>query len=206
MRNTLSFTLTLTLGLFSCACGDPQTDEAPVESARADDGAADQETAAAPADGSIHALTAETLDGESIGLDRYAGKVVVFVNVASKCGYTRQYEDLQALHAELGGDGFAVVGIPSNDFGGQEPGTADEIRAFCTDNYGVTFDMLAKTGTKEGDSPIFDSLARMTGERPTWNFCKYVVSPDGTSAKFFASSAKPGGDELRGAIDAMREG
>ncbi len=153
---------------------------------------------------SVYALEATTLAGEAVRLDRYAGKVVLFVNVASKCGYTRQYEGLQALHEELGGEDFAIVGIPSNDFGGQEPGSAAEIAAFCTENYGVTFDMLAKVGTKEGDSPIFDALAGMTGERPGWNFCKYVVSPDGTDARFFSSGATPTGDEIRGAITAMR--
>lgn len=155
-------------------------------------------------DESVYGLSATTLGGEAFEMSRYQGKVVVFVNVASKCGYTPQYKELQALHDELGGDGFAIVGVPSNDFGRQEPGTADEIREFCSTNYGVTFDMLAKTGTKEGDSPLFDRLASMTGERPSWNFCKYVVSSDGTAAKFFPSSAKPLGDEMRGAIDELR--
>ncbi|WP_145201925.1 glutathione peroxidase [Planctomycetes bacterium Poly30] len=152
---------------------------------------------------SVYALSMNTLGGEPVDLSKYAGKVTVFVNVASKCGYTPQYADLQKLSEELGGEDFALVGIPSNDFGGQEPGTAEEIQAFCSENYGVTFDMLEKVGTKEGDSAIFDALATMTGKRPGWNFCKYVVSKDGTSALFFESKAKPTGPELRGAIDKM---
>lgn len=155
---------------------------------------------AAPAADSVYALAAETLGGEAVDLSKYEGKVTLFVNVASKCGYTPQYAGLQALHDELGGEGFAIVGVPSNDFGGQEPGTASEIQAFCQQNYGVTFDMLSKQGTKEGDSPLFDRFAELTGERPGWNFCKYVVSKDGRTARFFPSRVAPDSPELAEAI------
>ena len=197
----------------AASCGTPEAKSNDAEQA-VGEAAADADTAMVEstdspttqpvADDSVYALSATTLAGDAVDLERYQGKVVVFVNVASKCGYTPQYKDLQALHDELGGQDFAIVGVPSNDFGRQEPGTAEEIQEFCSSNYGVTFDMLAKTGTKEGDSPLFDRLAAMTGERPSWNFCKYVVSPDGTTAKFFASSAKPLGDEMRGAISELR--
>lgn len=152
---------------------------------------------------SVYALDAKTLSGDDVSLGKYSGDVTVFVNVASKCGYTPQYEGLQALHEELAGNGVTVVGVPSNDFGKQEPGSAEDIAAFCQENYGVTFDMLEKVSTKDG-SPLFDRLADMTGERPGWNFCKYVVSKDGTEAKFFASGVTPSSDELRGAIAAYQ--
>ncbi len=163
-------------------------------------------TAPAPeaAGSGLYALDATALDGGAMPLSMLQGKVTVFVNVASKCGYTPQYAGLQKLQEELGGEDFTVVGIPSNDFGRQEPGSAEEIQAFCEENYGVTFPMLAKVGTKEGDSPIFDGLAGMTGERPNWNFCKYVVSKDGTEARFFKSSEGPEGSALRDAIVEFR--
>jgi glutathione peroxidase len=155
-------------------------------------------------DSSVYRVSAKTLAGEDLDLSAYQGKVTMFVNVASKCGYTPQYKDLQELHEELGGEGFAIVGVPSNDFGGQEPGTPQEITAFCQENYGVTFQMLEKQGTKEGASPLFDRLAALTeGKRPGWNFCKYVVSKDGATAQFFESAAKPGGQEIRSAIESL---
>ena len=166
---------------------------------------AEATTAAAPsAPAGLYALDATALGGEAMPLAALQGKVTVFVNVASKCGYTGQYAGLQKLQEELGGDDFTIVGIPSNDFGRQEPGSAAEIQAFCQENYGVTFPMLAKTGTKEGDSPIFDGLAGMTGERPGWNFCKFVVSKDGSQARFFRSNVGPDSQELRGAIAEYR--
>ncbi|MEE2938831.1 MAG: glutathione peroxidase [Planctomycetota bacterium] len=155
---------------------------------------------AAPAADSVYSLSAETLGGEAVDLSCYAGKVTLFVNVASRCGYTPQYAGLQKLYEELGGEGFAIIGVPSNDFGGQEPGSASEIEAFCKENYGVTFDMLAKQGTKEGDSPLFDRLAELSGERPGWNFCKFVVGPDGRTARFFSSRVAPDSPELAIAI------
>jgi glutathione peroxidase len=153
---------------------------------------------------SVYSLTATSLAGDPVELASYQGKLTLFVNVASECGYTPQYTGLQALYEELGGEDFAIVGIPSNDFGAQEPGSAQEIEAFCQENYGVTFAMLEKVGTKEGDSPLFDRLAELSGERPGWNFCKYLVSRDGTEARFFKSGVTPEGPELRAAIDAMR--
>ena len=146
-------------------------------------------------------LSLTSLDGTPLAADALAGKVVLFVNVASRCGYTPQYAGLQKLHEELGGEGFAIVGVPSNDFGGQEPGSPSQIQAFCQENYGVTFDMLAKQGTKDGDSALFDRLAELSGERPGWNFCKFVVGPDGRTARFFSSRVAPNSPELAAAIE-----
>ncbi|MEM9381608.1 MAG: glutathione peroxidase [Planctomycetota bacterium] len=199
MPKTLLTSILAPAALLLAACGT--TESSAQESAGDGETPAPSESpAAAPAADSVYALSAETLGGEAVELDRYQGKVTLFVNVASRCGYTPQYEGLQALHQAQGGEGFAVVGVPSNDFGGQEPGTAEEIQAFCQERYGVSFDMLAKQSTKEGASPLFDRLADLTGERPSWNFCKYVVSADGTRAQFFPSSTGPDSPELAAAI------
>ncbi|MEC7232082.1 MAG: glutathione peroxidase [Planctomycetota bacterium] len=190
--------LTLSTLSLLAACGttDASGDPAPP-------GAAGDAAPAAPAPDSVYALSAMTLGGESVDLARYEGKVTLFVNVASRCGYTPQYAGLQKLHEELGGEGFAIVGVPSNDFGGQEPGSPSQIQAFCQENYGVTFDMLAKQGTKDGDSALFDRLAELSGERPGWNFCKFVVGPDGRSARFFSSRVAPDSPELAAAIQEL---
>ena len=102
------------------------------------------------------------------------------VNVASKCGYTPQYKGLQALYTELAPKGFVILGFPSNDFGGQEPGTAEEIKSFCELNYGVTFPLFSKVVTKAGadQSPIYTWLGQ-TGNLPKWNFSKYLIDKDG---------------------------
>ncbi|MEM6672312.1 MAG: glutathione peroxidase [Planctomycetota bacterium] len=199
MSKTLLTSLLAPTALLLAACG--ATDSSAQEASGDETSAtADEPSATAPAADSVYALSTETLAGEAVDLDRYQGKVTLFVNVASRCGYTPQYEGLQALYEAEGGDGFAVVGVPSNDFGGQEPGTASEIQTFCEENYGVSFDMLTKQSTKEGASPLFDRLAELTGERPSWNFCKYVVSADGTRARFFKSSTTPDSPELAAAI------
>ena len=154
----------------------------------------------------LYAGTMHDLAGESVDLADFRGKVVMFVNVASECGYTPQYADLQKLQEELGGDAFTIVGVPSNDFGGQEPGSPAEIREFCDSRYGVTFPMMEKVETKgDAAAPLYKKLAAMTGEAPSWNFCKYVVSKDGTQAKFFKSAVKPGSDELRQTIRSFME-
>lgn len=153
---------------------------------------------------SVYALNVRTLEGDPFTLDDFVGDVAVFVNVASECGYTPQYAGLQRLHESLVDSGVRVVGVPSNDFGGQEPGTAEQIATFCTENYDVTFPLLEKQGTKAGDSALFDVLAELTGKRPAWNFCKYVVSRDGREARFFASAAVPGGAEIAAVIEEFR--
>jgi glutathione peroxidase len=155
----------------------------------------------APAAGSFYDLKTNALDGKPADLGAYKGKVTLVVNVASKCGFTPQYEGLEKLHQELAPKGFSVLGFPSNDFGGQEPGTAEEIQQFCKLNYGVTFPLFAKLVTKAGpeQSPIYAFLGQ-TGNLPSWNFCKYVIGKDGKVVAFFPSKVKPDAPELREAI------
>jgi glutathione peroxidase len=151
---------------------------------------------------SFYDLTTTTLDGKAAPLSAYRGKVTLVVNVASKCGFTPQYGGLEQLHRELAGRGFSVLGFPSNDFGGQEPGTAEEIAAFCRLNYGVTFPLFAKqvTGAGPDQSPVYAFLGR-SGELPGWNFAKYLVGKDGKVRGFYPSKVSPDSPELRTAIE-----
>ena len=151
---------------------------------------------------SFYALKTTTLAGQPADLSQYAGKVALVVNVASQCGLTPQYAGLQKLYDELKDKGFVVLGFPSNDFGGQEPGSPDEIATFCKKNYGVSFPMFSKLVTKAGpeQSPIYGVLGK-TGSLPTWNFAKYLVAKDGTVLQFFNSKVAPDAPELRQAID-----
>ena len=153
--------------------------------------------------GSFYSLKTTTLAGRPADLGQYRGKVAVVVNVASQCGFTPQYAGLEKLYEEMKDEGVVVLGFPSNDFGGQEPGTAEQIGEFCRKNYGVTFPMFAKVVTKAGpdQSPIYAFLGR-DGHLPGWNFSKYVVGRDGQVAAFFPSDVTPESRELRGAIEA----
>ena len=162
----------------------------------------------APADGdlksrSIYTFETRTLDGRPARLADYNGKVTLIVNVASECGYTPQYEGLEKLAGEFKDRGFVVLGFPCNDFGGQEPGTPEEIRAFCTGKYHVTFPLFEKISVKPGESQhiVYKSLEAKAGALPRWNFGKYLVSRDGKTAKFFDSKVTPESKELRNAIE-----
>jgi glutathione peroxidase len=150
---------------------------------------------------SFYDLKTMSLDGKPADLAQYRGKVSLVVNVASKCGYTPQYEGLEALHKELKEKDFNVLGFPSNDFGGQEPGTAQEIATFCKLTYGVTFPMFEKVVTKSGagQSPIYSFLGA-SGNLPAWNFSKYVVDKQGKIVAFFPSAVTPEDPALRAAI------
>ncbi|MBL7873983.1 MAG: glutathione peroxidase [Cyclobacteriaceae bacterium] len=138
----------------------------------------------------LYDFKVDSLDGKQIDFSQYKGKTLLIVNTASKCGYTPQYEELQKLH-ELYGSKVTILGFPANNFGGQEPGTNVQIAEFCKANYGVTFQMFEKISVKGVDQhPLYAWLKEKTGEEPSWNFCKYLVKPDGT-VKFFKSSVKP---------------
>jgi glutathione peroxidase len=151
---------------------------------------------------SFYDLKTVALDGKAADLAAYRGKVSLVVNVASKCGYTPQYEGLEQLQRELKGKGFNVLGFPSNDFGGQEPGTAQEIATFCRLTYDVTFPMFEKVVTKKGvaQSPIYTFLGR-SGNLPAWNFSKYLIDKQGRVVAFFPSEVTPEDPALRAAIN-----
>jgi glutathione peroxidase len=150
---------------------------------------------------SFYDLKTSYLDGKPADLGVFRGKVTLAVNVASKCGFTPQYEGLEKLNRELGPKGFAVLGFPSNDFGSQEPGTAQEIAQFCKLTYDVTFPMFSKLVTKPGpeQSPVYKFLGA-SGHLPAWNFSKYVIGKDGRILAFFPSEVTPEAPELRRAI------
>ncbi len=151
---------------------------------------------------SFFELKTNRLDGTPVALAEYKGKVVLVVNTASRCGHTPQYEGLQALHAALEKKGLVVMGFPSNDFGKQEPGTAEEIRKFCSLQYNVTFPMMEKVKTKgEGQSPVYAFLTRKH-DVPSWNFHKFLVGRDGRVRAAFSSATQPDDEALRAAIDA----
>lgn len=151
------------------------------------------------AENSIYDFKMNSLTGQEVDFAQFKGKSLLIVNVASKCGFTPQYADLEELH-RLHGDKVAVLGFPANNFGGQEPGSHEEIAAFCEKNYGVTFQMFEKISVVgEDQHPLYQWLQKQTGEQPTWNFCKYLVKPDGT-VRFFASRVNPLSDEIVGEL------
>ena len=151
----------------------------------------------------------KTLEGKKINLaDKYKGKVVLLVNVASKCGYTPQYNELQALHDKYAKKGLAVVGVPCNQFGNQEPGSAKEIAQFCEDRFGVEFDMLAKVDVNGAKAaPLYKNLTseetdpKFAGDIK-WNFEKFLFSRDGQVVARFPSKVKPDAPEVVEAIEA----
>jgi glutathione peroxidase len=151
--------------------------------------------------GSFYDLKTKTLLGKNGDLAQYKGKVSLVVNVASKCGFTPQYEGLEKLQREMKGKPFNVLGFPSNDFGQQEPGSAEEIAQFCKLTYDVTFPMFEKVVTRSGggQSPIYSFLGQ-SGHLPAWNFSKYVVDKQGKITAFFPSEVTPEDSRLRDAI------
>ncbi|MEM6329218.1 MAG: glutathione peroxidase [Planctomycetota bacterium] len=154
----------------------------------------------------------KTLEGKDVNLaEKYAGRVVLLVNVASRCGLTPQYGALQALHEKYADRGLAIVGVPCNQFGGQEPGTAEQIQSFCQRNYGVEFDMLAKVRVKSdqpNQSPLYKFL---TSEETNpdhagnirWNFEKFLFSPAGEVAMRFGPPVRPDSEEVVQAIERL---
>ncbi len=131
--------------------------------------------------------------GQTQSLCDYRGKVVLVVNTASYCGYTYQYEGLEALYRKYKDRGLVVVGFPSNDFGGQEPGTNKEIAEFCRSTYGVEFPMFEKSSVKGvATNPIYDELAARTGDRPKWNFHKFLIDRRGDKVLSYKSDVEPG--------------
>ncbi|MGD9546262.1 MAG: glutathione peroxidase [Candidatus Krumholzibacteriia bacterium] len=161
----------------------------------------------APGAGILWDLETRTLEGEPAPLDAYRGRVALVVNTASKCGLTPQYEGLEALYRELKDRGFVILGFPSNDFMGQEPGTAEEIRSFCTTRFQVSFPMFEKVKVKgEQKDPVYRHLTAGGLEDPTWNFTKFLVGKDGKVIARFAPKTAPDDPGLREAILAALDG
>jgi len=159
---------------------------------------------AAPACPPLLNFSLTDIDGETRNLCAYVGKVVLVVNTASQCGYTGQYKGLQALFDKYGPQGLVVLGLPANDFAGQEPGTNAKIKNFCEVGYQVKFPLFAKTGvTAANANPLHNALAQATGDRPRWNFHKYLIDRSGTHALSFASQVEPQSKEMVQAIESL---
>ena len=152
------------------------------------------------------ALLNRTLDSiveKPQSLCQYAGKVLLVVNTASECGYTPQYEGLEALYRKYRGRGLVVLGFPMNDFGGQEPGSNQDIAAFCVNQYAIDFPMFAKSSLKQ--NPLFADLAKATGKAPGWNFHKYLVDRSGRNVQSFDTRVTPGDPKFVAAIEKLLE-
>ena len=145
--------------------------------------------------------TMDTLLEKPQSLCDYAGKVIFVVNTASECGYTPQYEGLEALYRRYKARGLVVLGFPSNDFGGQEPGSNREIAAFCVNQYAIDFPMFAKTALK--DNALYRDLAKASGAAPRWNFHKYLVDRGRRTVQSFDTRVEPGDPKLVAAIERL---
>ena len=163
-------------------------------------------SSAAFAASSVHEFTMDALNGTPTPLASFKGKVLLVVNVASQCGYTYQYEGLQALYMKYKDQGLVVAGFPANNFGAQEPGSNAEIGAFCKSKFGVTFPMFSKISVKGSDkAPLYQFLTdpkTKTGGEIPWNFTKYLVDRDGKVLARFDAPVEPESKELTSAIEA----
>lgn len=158
---------------------------------------------------SAHDFSFTGIDGKKIDLKDYAGKPVLIVNVASYCGFTPQYSELQKLHEKYGPRGLVVLGVPSNDFGAQEPKGEADIRKFCESAFGVTFEMTAKQQVIGLDAHVlYRWISGETGEAatPKWNFHKYLIDKDGKLVGSWPSKVSPTSKEITGQIETMLAG
>lgn len=160
---------------------------------------------ASAADTSIQTIPLKDIDGKDTSLKAYEGKVLLVVNVASRCGLTKQYKELQALHEKFKDQGFAVLGFPCNDFGAQEPGTNDEIKVFCTEKYSVSFPMFDKLHVKGAEQhPLYSALTGKEGAFPgdvKWNFGKFLIGKDGKPLARFEPKTTPDDTSVVSAIE-----
>ena len=162
-----------------------------------------------PASLSVHQFTMSDINGQDVNLSQYKGKVVLIVNVASKCGLTPQYRDLQKLYAEKKNQGLVILGFPANNFAGQEPGTDDEIESFCQKNYGVSFPMFSKISVKGDDiHPLYQFLTDkekngVMDSKVKWNFQKYLLNKDGELVEMIAPSQSVLSEDVRASIDGL---
>lgn len=188
MALTRTLFFTVTLAIFSMTACQPETAKKTAETT------ADAKTA--PVKGVSDCGTPlnyemQNIDGAPVSLCDYSGKVVLAVNTASFCGYTPQYEQLEALYQKYRGQGFVILGFPANEFGEQEPGSNKEIKNFCEEKYKVTFPMFSKTAVKgENPNPFYKTLIQKTGEEPLWNFHKYLIDRKGNVVSY-KSAVRP---------------
>jgi glutathione peroxidase len=159
------------------------------------------------AEKTVYDFTLNSIDGQPAPLSSFQGKVVLLVNVASRCGYTPQYTALESIYEKYKDRGFVIVGIPANNFGGQEPGTNQEIKTFCSAKYHVSFPMMAKVSVKGSDiTPLYQFLTDKgahpeTGGEIGWNFTKFLVGPDGKVIVRFDSAVEPDSPQVTSAIE-----
>jgi glutathione peroxidase len=164
-------------------------------------------TVAMAGEKSIYDFTINSIDGESAPLSKFQGKVVLVVNVASRCGFTPQYSALEKVYEKYKGRGFVIVGFPANNFGGQEPGSNQEIKTFCSTKYNVTFPMMAKVSVKGDDkTPLYQFLTDKTANPSTggeiqWNFTKFLIGPDGRPVARFEPNVTPDDPQVTAAIE-----
>jgi glutathione peroxidase len=159
------------------------------------------------ADKTVYDFTLNSIDGQPTSLSTFKGKVLLLVNVASRCGYTPQYTALEAVYEKYKDRGLVIVGVPANNFGGQEPGTNQEIKTFCSAKYNVTFPMMAKVSVKGKDiAPLYQFLTDknanpQTGGEIGWNFTKFLIGPDGQVIARFDSAVTPDSKEVTSAVE-----
>ncbi len=156
--------------------------------------------------GGLYSFTLNSIDGKPAPLSEYKGKVVMIVNVASKCGYTPQYTALESIYEKYKAQGFVILGFPANNFGAQEPGTNEEIKTFCSRKYNVTFPMYSKISVKGDDqAPLYSYLTKDAGKSVAgdikWNFTKFLVDSNGNVVQRFESAVTPDSKEVTEAIE-----
>lgn len=155
---------------------------------------------------SVYDFSVKTIDGKDVALSQYKGKALLIVNTASQCGYTPQYKSLESLYQEYKDRGFEILAFPSNDFGGQEPGTNEEIKKFCELKYKTTFPLFAKIAVK-GDAahPLYKYLTGLkdNGGEVAWNFNKFLVTPEGNVVAHLSSGAVPTSDDVKKKVEAV---
>jgi len=153
--------------------------------------------------GTAYEFTLPSIDGGEMSMAQFKGKTILLVNTASYCGFTKQYDGLQTLWEEKRDDGLVVLGVPSNDFGEQEPGGEGEIKEFCQVNFNIDFPMSEKLVVKGAAAhPLYKWLKAETGASPRWNFYKFLINGEGRPVTYFSSMTKPGSKKIRKAIEA----
>ena len=209
MRTSASIFVATALSLILGCSAQNQAPNSPQPVAKESEAPTETPTTSPTQEAEMTALSYDmtTLGGETVSLSKYQGNVVLMVNVASECGLTPQYEQLQALHKKYSGQGLAVLGFPCNQFGGQEPGSAEEIKQFCSQNYGVEFDMFSKVDVNgEGACDLYKYLTQLDTQPKGagdigWNFEKFLIGRDGNVVSRFGPQTTPDAPEVIEAVE-----